>query len=347
MKGFGVVGVTVAAALLVGCGQQGGSETARAGYAQGQAGHHDKPMPRAARKHPEVHKKLQHLTLTLDGHEGPTAAAIIMADRRGYFAEAGLAVDIYDPATPNRPVRYVADGADDLGVSHEPEVALAQERGAPIIAVGSLVPRPTAAMIWAKGSRIHGIRDLKGKTIAIPGLPFQEGFLRSVLRRAGLTLEDVRLKRVGYNLVPVLAYGRADAIFGGSWNIEAIELEQREVKPVITPVGRLGIPPYDELVVIARTDRVAKDPELIRDFMSAVARGAAAAVDDPAGTVEAIERADEGNPEATFGMTEAETEATLPLLSRSGRVSPGQARVLGDWMHEQGMLQRKPPVSAP
>jgi putative hydroxymethylpyrimidine transport system substrate-binding protein len=328
-----------AAVLLAGCGSGGSSSTPATTVASPPP----KPQPKHRRR--AHHKKLQRVRLTLDEHEGPTSAGIIMAAKRGYFADVGLSVWIADPQTPNRPVRYVSDGTVDLGVTHLPEVALAQERGAPVVAVGSLVPQATAAMIWTKDSKIKDMADLRGKTIAITGLPFQERFLDSVLARHGLTRKEVKVKKVSYELVNSLLFGRADAIFGGSWNLEGIELEQLEMKPTITRFRSFGIPAYDELVVIAAKSRIAKEPKMIRKFMSALARGTAAAADDPAAAVEAIEEGDEGNPDATPEITEAETEATLPLLSRNGYMDPNRAKRLGEWMFAQGMLEREPQVS--
>ena len=60
-------------------------------------------------------------------------------------------------------------------------MVLERARGAQVVAVGSLISDPTAAMIWLEKSHIGGIADLKGKTIAIPGLPFQKSFLQSIL----------------------------------------------------------------------------------------------------------------------------------------------------------------------
>ena len=59
-------------------------------------------------------------------------------------------------------------------------------------------------------------------------------FLQSFLARGGLTLDDVEVRRVGYELVSALTDGEVDAIFGGSWNIEGAVLEARGLKPVIT-----------------------------------------------------------------------------------------------------------------
>jgi putative hydroxymethylpyrimidine transport system substrate-binding protein len=326
MRICGVLAVGLATALLAGCGGGSGAETAET--------------------IPKVSKKDQEIVVGLNGWEGPETAGIVMAEKRGYLADAGFGeVLTLVPVNPVVSVKDIVDGADDIAVSYTPQVVLAEEKGAPIVIVGSLVSQPTAAMIWLKGAHIGGIADLRGKTIAIPDLPFQKEFLRSVLARGGLTLGDVKVKSVGYKSVSALASGRADAIFGASWNLEGAELESRGLKPVITRVQNLGVPGYDELVLIARADRVSEDPQMIRAFVAAVNRGTAAAVKDPKGTVNAIESAVESNPEADRQATEAGVKATLPLLSESGYTSPAQVGHLVDWMHEQGMIKRTLPVS--
>ncbi len=313
--------IAVGALLLAGCGSQGSAETA------GTESTDQRPI--------------RNLTVTLDGHEGAENVGILMAQQRGYFTDARLSVSIFSPVRPARPVQYVVTRQDDLGVTQEPQLAMAKAKRAPIIAVGGLVHQPTAAMIWLKKSQINGIADLKGKTIAVAGVPFQEEFLENLLSRSGLTLDDVKVEDVGYELVPALVSGRADAIFG-SWNLEGAELESRGLKPVVTRLKSLGVPSYDEFVVIARTDRVAKEPGSIRDFMAAVARGTAAAIEDPQAAVEAIEQAGLGGSQPSRKTLEAEVSATLPLLSKSGYMVPEQSLLLTDWMRDEGMIKRSP-----
>jgi putative hydroxymethylpyrimidine transport system substrate-binding protein len=282
------------------------------------------------------------VTVTLNGHEGPENVGVLMAQKQGYFADAGLSVSVFSPVLPGRPVQYVTTRQDDLGITQEPQLVLAKEKDAPVIAVGSLVSQPTGSMIWLKRSNIDGVADLKGRTVAIPGVPFQEDFLKSALAGYGLTLDDVEVKSVGYGLVPALVSGRADATFGGSWNLEGAELESRGLKPVVIRPRTLGLSSYDELMVIARPDLVAKQPDVIRDFMAAVIRGNAAAIEDPAAAVEAIEEADLGGPESSRKTLEAKVAATLPLLSKSGYMYSEEAIRLVDWMHEQGMIKGFP-----
>lgn len=291
-------------------------------------------------------KPPREMSVTLDGHAGPENLGILMADWEGYFEEAGLEVATLSPSSPRRPVMYTADESVDVGISREPEVALAQERGAPVIAIGSLVSEPTAAMIWLPKSQIDGIADLKGKVIGTAGLPVQEQLLGAILASAGLTLADVKLKEVDYDLVSGLAKGRVDAIFGANWNLDGIQLEEMGLDPVVRKVQDLGVPDYDEFVVIARRDRLEKEPQLFRDFMAAVARGTATAIEDPNLAFEVVNEDVESDYSVTPAARKAQVEATLPLLSESGQMDETQAESLVAWMHGKGLIQHGIPVSS-
>lgn len=289
---------------------------------------------------------LRKLAVTLDGYSGPENVGILMADWEDYFRDAGLKMEVLSPARPNRPVEYTAEGIADIGISREPEVAIAQSEGVPIVAIGSLVDEPTAAMVWLGDSGIKDVSDLKGKTVATAGLAFEEEFLGSALRGAGLSLSDVKVENVGYGLVPSLLKGRADATFGGGWNLEGVQLEERGLDPTVTRVQDLGVPSYDEFVVIARRDRLAKDPQLFRDFMAAVVRGTAKAIEDPDLAFEVVNEDFEGDIRVTPEEREAQVEATLPLLSESGEIDSGQASRLIDWMRSEGMIGKKVSASS-
>jgi putative hydroxymethylpyrimidine transport system substrate-binding protein len=326
MRSFNGVlaGTWIAIVLLSGCGAQDVAETTEG---------------------PPAHAwKTREVNVSLDQWENPANAGIVLAERKG-FERVGLKVTTFAPAQLGVVIKDVVDGADEFGISHMPQVVLAQEKGAPIVVVGSLIPKATAAMIWLKKSHIGDIADLEGKTIAIPGLPFQKAFLQSALARSGLALDDVKVESVGYDLVPALVSGRADAIFGGSANLEGARLEKRGMEPVVTPVQDLGIPDYDELVLIARRDLVDEDPQLVRAFNWAVGRGTATALMNPKGAAGVIDESVESTPGVGLKTTNAEVKATFPLLSRSGYTDPNRASQLVDWMFEEGMIQRKPPVS--
>ena len=153
--------------------------------------------------------------------------------------------------------------------------------------------------------------DLAGKTVATAGIPYQAAYLDAILNRAGVDPGDVDQVDVGLNLLPAVLSGRADAMLGGFLNIEGVDLAARGKHPRVVPVDRLGIPTYDELVLVADSDRIADDPEPIRLFIAALERGTEAAVRDPAAATQAILAADNGlDPR----LTRSEIARTLPLL---------------------------------
>jgi putative hydroxymethylpyrimidine transport system substrate-binding protein len=287
----------------------------------------------------------QPLTLTLDFYPNPDHAGIYMAQKLGYFDDAGLDVAIQAPADPSAPIKEVAAGRSDLAITYEPEVALAREQGLDVVAVAALVNRPLTSLIWLKKSGIKGVADLKGKTIATAGIPYQDAFLKTILARVKLSPEDVKAVNVGFGLIPALASGSAQAMLGGYSNVEGIDLRERGLHPVVTPVDKLGVPTYDELVLVANRHELEADPEKIRLFIAALERGTNAAVEQPKAATKAIA---EANHDLEPKLTEAEVKATLPLLSARvpgqpyGYMSPEEWDTFVGWMRDNGLIGSLP-----
>jgi len=292
---------------------------------------------------PETSVDSSHLVhLRIDANPGPENVGLVMADQEGYFKEAGLRITLGRPVSWPNAFGYLSGGSADLIVAPQPEVVLAQDGGSPVIAVRSIVQRSTEGLIWLGGSGIDDVADLKGKTIAIPGLGFQEEFLKVVLAQAGLKRADVKVKPLPYTSVAALTGGGVDAIFGGSWNVEGLELRARGLKPVFTPLGKFGIPSFEQADLLADSIRMPSEENLIR-LMSAVDRGTAAAIKDPAAAARAI-AAELSEPEKNAAKWLPSVKATLPLLSRGGRMSVSRANRLGDWMFNQGMIEFEAPA---
>jgi putative hydroxymethylpyrimidine transport system substrate-binding protein len=286
----------------------------------------------------------KQLNVTLDGRVGAANAGFVIARELGFFADAGLHVWMGAPANPELPVSYVGQGYD-FGLAQEPQVAIARDMGYEIVAVGSVIPSPTAAMIWLKGAGIDKISDLEGKTIAIPGVRFQRRFLKEVLESGGLTLDDVRVMQTDYDSLPALLQGKADAIFGGSREIEGVALESRGAEPVVTPIQKFGVPDYEELVVIARPRCLHKYPGVARAFLAAVAHGYEAVAKDPERAGRMIAGSVESDPGSSPKEATAQVKAMAPLLSRTGRMDPERASNLLGWMHGRGLIGEERAVS--
>jgi putative hydroxymethylpyrimidine transport system substrate-binding protein len=293
-------------------------------------------------------KQKQALSLALDFYPNPDHAGIYMAQKEGFFEEAGLDVSITAPSDPSAPLKLVATGKTDLAITYEPEVVLAHEQELPVTAIAALVNRPLTSLIWLRGSGIKGVADLKGKTVATAGIPYQDAFLRTILTGAGVNPETVKPVNVGFGLLPALVGGSAQAMLGGYSNVEGVDLRQRGKAPVITPVDKLGVPTYDELVIVANRNALEEDAEPFRLFIAALERGTEAAVADPAAATATIT---EANHDLEPKLTAAEVKATLPLLAARdgehpyGYLDPNQWEAFAAWMRDEELTSALP--SAP
>jgi putative hydroxymethylpyrimidine transport system substrate-binding protein len=165
--------------------------------------------------------------------------------------------------------------------------------------------------------------------------------METILARADLSLADVKLVNVGFGLIPALVGGSAQAMLGGYRNVEGVDLRERGKDPVVTPVDELGVPTYDELVLVANRSRLEADPEKIRLFVAALERGTEAAVEKPNEATAAIT---EANNDLDPKLTRAEVEATLPLLAAReqgrpfGYMNPQAWETFSAWMRDNELV---------
>jgi putative hydroxymethylpyrimidine transport system substrate-binding protein len=282
------------------------------------------------------------VTVALDWFPNPDHVGLYSALDRGLFRQARLDVRPQSPSDVSDPIKLVAAGRADLGISYEPELFFAAERQIPVVAVAALVPTALNSIIARGDEGIRRPSDLRGKTIGEDGSQSTAAYLSTVLRHAGLDpAHDVTRVNVGFNLMPALLSGRVDAIVGGFQNVEGVQARARGLDPVVFPVDQNGVPSYDELVLIANRDRLREDSgyrAVVRRFVRALAAGTAWARAHPRDAV-SIMRA---HAQRDYRGTIAESvPATLRLL-RTSRLVPSQWTRFGRWMERAGLIARPP-----
>jgi putative hydroxymethylpyrimidine transport system substrate-binding protein len=290
------------------------------------------------------------IDLVLDYFPNADHAGIYAAIGTGAFEDVRLAVEPRTPSDPAAPLRLLAAGRADLAVSYEPEVLLARDRGVRVVAIGAIVQRPLTSLMSVGDRAIRDPRQLEGRRVGTAGIPYQSAYLRSILDRAGVDPGSVDEVNVGFNLSAAMLSGRVDATLGSFWNYEGIELQRRGRRPTILRMERLGVPTYNELVVVAREEDAQRQGNLLRRFMLALARGHEALRDDPSTGVAPLLRA---NRDLDRGLQVESVRATMPVFFPEDRerpfgfMAPDEWRRYGRWMAEEGLLrQREDPQRA-
>jgi putative hydroxymethylpyrimidine transport system substrate-binding protein len=281
------------------------------------------------------------VALLLDYLPNVDHAGLYAAQGGGQFERAGLDVKLQAPSDPASVLKVLAAGRADLAISYEPDLLLAREQGVKVMAVGALANRPLTSLMSVGKDAISDPKELRGKKVGTAGIPYQAAYLKTILKAAAVPQTTVQTINVGFNLTPAMLSHRVDATLGAFWNVEGVELERRKRKPVILHLEDLGVPTYDELVIVAREETVRNDGAMIRRFLQALARGTRALAANPDAGLDPLIAA---NPDLDRATQEAQLKATLPVLQAAagkpyGWMQPSEWDRFARWMQGEGQLK--------
>lgn len=220
------------------------------------------------------------LTVMLDWFTNPDHGPIIVAQQMGYFADAGLEVQIIAPSDPADPPKMVAAGQADLALTYQPQLYLQHEAGLPLVRVGTLIDTPLYCVLTEAGGPIKSLADLKGHSVGFSVAGIEEALLYTMLRHNGVEPEGVTMVNVNFALTQSLASGQVDAVSGAFRNFEPHQLEALGQPAKCYNPEDNGVPAYDELIYVANPKTMNRDR--IRRFLSATEKAEAFIEANPA-----------------------------------------------------------------
>lgn len=219
------------------------------------------------------------MTVILDWFVNPDHGPIVIAEEQGYFAEAGLEVEVIAPADPADPPKMAAAGRADLAISYQPQLHLQVAEGLPLIRVGTLVSTPLNCLLVLKDGPIEKIADLKGRKVGFSVAGVEEALLSAMLGRSDLSTADIELVNVNWSLSPALMSGQVDAVIGAFRNFELNQMEIEGIEGRCFYPEEEGVPTYDELIYVANPQSIDKD--MIRRFLAATEKATQFIVNHP------------------------------------------------------------------
>lgn len=250
------------------------------------------------------------LTLILDWLINPDQAPIFIAQEQGFFQEEGIQVNIISPTDPDAGPKLVAAGHADLAITYQPQLIVQVAQGLPIVRIASLIDHPLNCLIVRKNSGIRTIADLKGKRIGYSSQVEGTLALSSLLKKAGLTLNDVQAINIQYNLPQALLSKRLDGIINVMRNIEPLQLQFSGQAVKIFPVEE-AMPFYDELIVIA--NRYHTNKPHLKKFLIALQKASTYLLKNPEKSWKLFAK---NNPALNNRLNHQIWRATLPYFSQ-------------------------------
>ncbi|MEM1272205.1 MAG: ABC transporter substrate-binding protein [Pseudomonadota bacterium] len=257
--------------------------------------------------------------------EGPSAPYFLAIDN-GYFADAGLAVEITAGQGSLDAIPKVASGQFPIGFADINSLIrfLDQNPGAPVTAVMMTYDSPPFSIVGRVSQGISGIDDLEGSILGAPppdGAWAQFPILAEV---NDIDVSTITVEPVGFpTREPMLAEGNVDAVTGFNFSsylsLARLGIPEDDITTIL--FADYGVELYGNAIIV-NTDFATENAEVVTAFLGAVAQGWDAAIADPAaGAAAVIER----NPAGDADLEQRRLELAI------------SANVLTDYVAENGM----------
>jgi len=224
-------------------------------------------------------EQLESVTLLLDWTPNTNFSGIYAAIDRGYYREEGLEVELVQ--APGSVIQMVGANRAEFGFSFQEELTFARLAEIPVVSIAAVIQHNSSGFIALKESGITSSADFEGKSYGGWGSPVEEATIRALMERREADFSQVEMITTGEvdQLISIEREADFAWIFYGWTGIEAelkgldfTFIELRSEDPALD---------YYTPVMISSEALISANPELVRSFMRATARGYHLAITNP------------------------------------------------------------------
>lgn len=284
----------------------------------------------------------EEVILQLEWTPNTNHTGIYVALDKGWYQEAGLDVRVIAPGIDTNVLAVVASGRAHFGISAQEYVTSARVEGVPIVSVAAILQHNTSGF----ASIDRGIKtaaDFEGKRYGGWGYPIERAILQGMMQKDGASVDRVRFVTIpeGIDLLTLL---RRDIDF--TWiyyGWQGIEAELRGVELDIVMMSDYfdAVPDYYTPVLVTSEGLIEQDPDLVRAFVGATAKGYEYAARHPEEAAEILLKyAPENDPELVRRSQEWLSPKYIEDVPRFGEQKLEVWQAFGDWMYENGLISQ-------
>lgn len=302
--------------------------------------------------HAEAHAQgLKPASLRLDWALSGYQVPFYWAKEKGYYAAEGIDLDIRDGAGSAKSVSLVSAREDTFGMADALVTANSIARGMKVKSIFVVVQNGGPAIVSWASKPIRTPQDLIGRSLA--AVADQKSTLDLLLAANKIPADKVTLRIVSVAARNQVFYqnqveGIVSTVIGSPMDMVVAAQEGRGPPIHIMPFADFGIESLS-LGLLAHEDTIARDPDLVRAFLRASARGVKDCMDEA--NIEAatdaamkLSRA----PSTRRESVKLQWQATIPrLFTPASAGKPLGWTAEADWANLVDLLMKTAAIAAP
>lgn len=269
-------------------------------------------------------------------------AYVFVAMEKGYFEEEGITVNVNPGSGTVDVMRLIAAGQADFGPGDAATLVITvANEGLEVKGVAAVQQETLAAIATTDATGIATPADLEGKTFADSPASTVRILLPFYAEAAGFDASSVQFVAAAPPDLPrLLASGQVDAI--GQFVVgRGLIASATGQEPVFFPYSE-HLPELYGNMVMARSDMIEEDPEVVERFVRALMRGLEYSIENPEETGQILAaRFPEQNPEVAAGEVEIMAPFVLPggFTGSIGEVDEDRLSAMITLLQEAGAIE--------
>lgn len=291
-------------------------------------------------------KDLTKLTFVLDWTPNTNHTGIYVAQEKGYFADAGLDVEIVQPPEDGAEV-LVASGKAQFGVSFQDSLmpAFTGDDALPVEAVAAVLQHNTSGIISRKGEGMDRPKGLEGKKYATWNLELEKATLQNVVEADGGDFSKVELiPSTVTDEVSALQSKSVDAIWifygwaGIATEVAGLDTDYFAFKDINSAFD------FYTPVIIGNREWMKENADTTKAFLSAAKKGYEFAIENPKDAADILcKAAPELDPDLVQASQEYMKDQYKAEVSQWGYIDPARWNAYYNWINENGLSEAEIP----
>lgn len=308
-------------------------------------GNQEKPNNEEA-KGTDKPKELREVQLMLDWSANTNHTGLFAARDLGYYEEEGLDVKIVQPGAGGSDA-LVASGKADFGVSYQEGVTLARTQGVPLVSIAAVIQHNTSGFAAPVDRNIKKAADFEGKAYGGWGSPVEEAVMKSIMEQDNADVSKVKIINMGD--ADYFTAVKRDIDFAWifyAWTGIEAKLRGDDLDMIYVKDYSEALDYYTP-VLVTNEKMIKEDPELVKAFMRATAKGYDYAIKQPEEAAALLSKAvPELDKELVLESQKWLSPRYQDDAARWGEQKESVWKGYADWMFERKLLDKELEVNS-